>query len=291
MISKDILRKLKLIVFDLDGTLLREDGSIGPDSIALIKQLRETGVYFSIATGRLHSATTQFIGELGIDLPIISLDGSLIKGGIDDTTIYESNVPVKYVKKAIHYADQYLLKIALCHAEAIYYTENNSVIPELLEKFGATYDLVSSYDNILENTLEIVIAGDYRDSIKHVENRMIFPYSFGLQASSYKSHRHGGIYYLEIRKHGSSKGKGLQRLSKHLKISVTETAVMGDWYNDKSLFESGGLKIAVQNAVPELKNMADFVTKRTNNEDAVAEFLEMVLKSKQSDNADKRNKK
>ena len=79
---------------------------------------------------------------------------------------------------------------------------------------------------------------------------------------------------------GSSKGEGLKKLLKYLKLKEKETAVLGDWYNDKSLFETDALKIAVANAVPELKYMADFVTKRTNNEDGVAEFLKMLYKAK-----------
>jgi hydroxymethylpyrimidine pyrophosphatase-like HAD family hydrolase len=53
-----------------------------------------------------------------------------------------------------------------------------------------------------------------------------------------------------------------------------------DRYNDRSLFRTKALKIAVANAVDEIKQMADHVTKKTNNEDATAEFLEMVLEAK-----------
>ena len=58
------------------------------------------------------------------------------------------------------------------------------------------------------------------------------------------------------------------------------TAVLGDWYNDKSLFDTDALKIAVANAVPEIKKMADIVTKRNNNEEGVAEFLKILLQAK-----------
>lgn len=55
---------------------------------------------------------------------------------------------------------------------------------------------------------------------------------------------------------------------------------MGDWYNDISMFETDALKVAVANAVPEIKRLADFITKNTNDNDAAADFLELVLKSK-----------
>ncbi len=189
-------------------------------------------------------------------------------------------MPERYVKKAIAIADKLLLNIALCHADAIYYTEHNSLIPQLMEKFGALYEEVPSYDKYLKNTLEIVITGDYKDSVKYAEKKFQFPFCFGLNTTFYKSHRMGDIYYLEVRKQKTNKGAGLKRLASHLGVRMSRTAVMGDWYNDRTLFETAGLKIAVANAVPGIKRMSDFITKRTNNEDAAAEFLKMVLKSK-----------
>ena len=103
---------------------------------------------------------------------------------------------------------------------------------------------------------------------------------FFILTSFYKSHSHGGVYYLEVRKGGSSKGKGLKKLNKFLNISVKNTAVIGDWFNDRSLFETGALKIAMGNAVPEIKKMADHILTRTFHDDGTAEFLEMVLRAK-----------
>ena len=68
-------------------------------------------------------------------------------------------------------------------SEAIYYTEENSSIPNLLEKFGAKYEKVSSYNNYSKKVLELVISGDYKESIRYVEKKMIFPYTFGVKTS------------------------------------------------------------------------------------------------------------
>ncbi len=280
MISKTRLQKIKLIVFDLDGTLLTDDKQIGEKTLELVPQLEELGVRFSFASGRLHSALVKFAEQLNIKTPLISLDGSLIKSYPKGEIIFHSYIPAKHVVKAINLADKYLLKIALCHGDAIYYTEENSLIPEMIEKYGARFEEVSSYKDYLDSTLEIVMAGDYRDTIKYVTQRLLFPYTFGLSTNYYRSHSHPGIYYIESRRVGTSKGMGLKKLMKYLGLDYSQTAVLGDWYNDRSLFDTKALKVAVANAVPEITRLADFVTKRTNNEDGVAEFLEMVLKSK-----------
>ncbi len=280
MIDKNRLKKIKLIVFDLDGTLLNNNNEVGKESKELITELRKLGVRFSFASGRLHSAITEHADTLGLHTPLISLDGSLIKSYPKGELIFESSIHPRFVRKAVKYADSLLLKIALCHGDAIFYTDHNSTIPEMLDKFGAKYVEVDSYEHYLDKTLEVVVAGDMKDSVKLFHRRMMFPYTFGLGASYYKSHSRGDLYYVEVRKSGTDKGTGLKRLAKHLGISVGETAVMGDWHNDRKLFETGALAIAVQNAINEIKYHADFVTEKTNDEDAAAEFLNMVLEAK-----------
>ena len=279
MIDKNVLKTLKLVVFDLDGTLLNDRNEIGKDSIELVKKLQKAGVDFSIATGRLYSAMEQHAETLNLKIPLITLDGCLIQTR-EGKIIFESCIKDKHTKKAIKLAEHNSMNIALCHADAVYYTEINSSVPLITDKFGAVFKEVQSYNNYLDKTLEILITGEFKENIRAVKEKLSFPYCWGLNSVYYKSHTHD-VYNLEIRKHGSSKGTGLKRLTKYLRISETQTAVMGDWYNDRTLFETKAVKIAVQNAVPEIKRMADYITERNNNEDAASEFLELILKSKE----------
>ena len=274
------LKAIKLIVFDLDGTLLASDGTIGEHSKQLIKELQGMGVHFSFATGRLHSAIICFAEELNLKSPLISLDGCLIKSIPDNKVLFESNLKRKHVLKAIDYAEKYLINVALCHGDAIYFTEHNSIIPRITDKFGARYEEVRAYNDWSDNTLEILFAGENINIIKYVQERMDFPYIFGLSSASFRSQRHEGIYYLEIRRKGSSKKTGVLRLLKYFNINIHEAAVCGDWYNDLSLFQTKALKIAMANAIPEIKGRSDIILEKSNKEDGIGDFLEMVLKAK-----------
>ncbi|NWF90053.1 MAG: Cof-type HAD-IIB family hydrolase [Ignavibacteriaceae bacterium] len=282
MISPETLRKLQLIIFDLDGTLLKNDGNIGAETKKLVKELQKRGVQFSFATGRLHSAITKYAEELEITTPLISLDGCLIKNHPEGKILFESFVPVKYVSLVLRYSKNYTVYVALCHDDAIFYTERNSFIPELMDKHGAKYEQVESYDNYIHETLEVVLAANSFTVINSIRNAVSFPFLSRVNTSFFQSHSYPGIYYLEIRKRGSSKGKGLDRLIRSLNISKSSTAVVCDWYNDISLLQKSVTKIAMKNAVAEVKEQSDFVTSKSNNEDGVAEFLEQVLKSKSS---------
>jgi len=280
MINKHKLKNLKLVVFDLDGTLLNSKGQIGSDTKNCVKELRKQGVKFSFATKRLFSAVEQYASELQLDVPIINLDGALIQKYPEKIIHYESYVKERHVLNAIDLADKFLLKLALCHSEAIYYTEYNQAMPYILESYGAIFKEVDDYSRYTKKTLEVIIASDQKDAMKHVHSKLGFPFGFGLDVNFFKSHQREAQYFIEIRRSGSSKGKGLVRLMKHLDIGVKDTAVICDWYNDVSLFETGALKIAVANAVPEIKRMADYITQRTNEEDGTAEFLELILRAK-----------
>jgi Cof subfamily protein (haloacid dehalogenase superfamily) len=280
MLNKDELKNIKLIVFDLDGTLLNDEGQIGIETKKLVKKLASLGVQFTFATKRLQSSIKEYAEELNINTPLISLDGALVQSRPTNITVYESFVPEKYVQKAIFLADKFLLKICLCHPEAIYYTNENSSILSMLDKFGATFKEIPTYDDKTNRTLEVVIAGEQFDAIHYLNNQLKFPNSFGLETSYFQSYFREGIFYLEIRKGGSSKGKSLHRLIKHLKIKIGHTVVIGDWYNDMSLFKTRAIKVAVANAVPEIKRLSNFITKHSNNEDGVSDFLELVLKYK-----------
>ena len=276
------LSKIKLIVSDIDGTLLKEDGTLGSKTKNLLAELMDSGVKFSLATGRLHSAVRGLASELKLNGAVISLDGSVIKDYSTDKIIFESFIKPSRVKKAIAEAGKHLVNIALCHSDAIYFTENNSFIPEILSKYGAKYQEVESYDNYINNVLEIIFVSDMQESITKIRDQFIFPRTIGCNISYYRSSSKQNMYFLEVRKGGSSKGKAVKRILKHYKMKWANIAVIGDWYNDVSMFETYALKVAVANAVPEIISKANLLTIGTNEEEGICEFFEMVLKSKRN---------
>jgi Cof subfamily protein (haloacid dehalogenase superfamily) len=281
-LNLETLKNIKHIFTDIDGTLLNDKGELEPQSKNLLKELMKQNVVISLVTGRLHSAVTELANELSLNGYIISLDGALIKSFADDKTLYKSKLRTKHVKKAITLCEENLVNIVLCHDSAIYYTEYNSIIPSLLSKYGASYSMVDSYENYIDETLEIVCSSDIKDSVKKIEEKFSFPYSIGCNTSYFRSKKNENIFYLEIRKSGSSKGKAVVRVSRHLSIKPGQSVVIGDWYNDITMFQTKAIKVAVANAIPELLRLSDFVTSKSNREDGIAEFFEMVLKSKRN---------
>lgn len=266
---------MKLIVSDIDGTLLDNNGEIGESTTQMINALSKRGILFSFATQRVFPSIVPFAKKLNIKTPLICMNGALIRD-VDGNTIYKAPINEKKVKMAVDLANKHYVRAALCRTNEIVYTEDNSVIRDFLARRGAEYKLVKSYDDYLDDVLEIIISGDNKVLIKKIQSKLNFPMKLHVNAKYYRSRSTMHIAHLEVSRSHVNKKLGLKMLTKHLGIKKNEVVVMGDWYNDRQLFDFGGINIALENAVPELKFKANYVTEHSNNDDGVGEFLRLV---------------
>lgn len=266
---------IRLIVSDIDGTLVTSNNEISKLTIETVKKLKKKNISFSLASQRVHSSIIPLAKELEIDIPFISLNGTLIQNVAGSVVLNKSLIDRKYVEKALKLAEKNYVKIALCYNDQIVYTEDNSVIKDFMTRLGTTYTLVDSYNNYMDNVLEIIMSGNDRKIMKFIQKKMRLPFGLYLKVKYYRSQSFQGVYNIEILRKGISKRTGLKILTKYLKIKKDQVLVFGDWYNDRDLFEFGGTNIALENAVDELKDMADYVTDKSNDEDGVGHFLKM----------------
>jgi Cof subfamily protein (haloacid dehalogenase superfamily) len=267
------LKDIKLIVIDIDGTLVDKSGEVGEKTLYLSRELKKTGVYCTLSSARSFFYSKHIAEQMEVDLPIITLDGALIKDR-KGNSVYKGYIRDSVIRKAIHLAESNYGKITMCNEEHLYITPNNSVIKEYT-RLNAPIKEISSFENI-NDILEILIYCEDKGSLKNIREYFKFPRTPGVYYSVTKSPTNE-YYLLTIKKNGSDKLKSVKRLVKHLKLKRRNVAVIGDWHNDMPLFKYGAYNFAVQNAIPELKRMADYVTRSTNNEDAVGEVLEIVL--------------
>jgi len=272
------LKKIKLVVSDVDGTLISESHQIGSKTQDLVHKLKQKNILFSLATQRIYSSLIPIISSLDIEIPVISLNGALVKSRKGDV-LSKSVIKPATVEKALKLSKKYFVRIALCHNDEIIYTDDNSVLKDFMSRVGTTYRLVDSYDKYINEVLEVIMMGNEKKVIKTIQGKFKMPFSFSLKAKYYRSNSMDRIYNLEILRKGVSKKTGLKVLTKHLGIKKDEVLVFGDWYNDRDLFDFGGLNVALKNAVPELKAKANFITEKTNDEDGVGDFLEMLYNS------------
>ena len=269
------LRKIKLVVSDVDGTLTNSYDYLGKKTIEYVSKLKEKGVFFTFATQRMHSSIIEIAKQLNVEIPIITVNGALIQD-LKGNVLYKSVINPDYVRKAIFFADRYFVRIALCCTNEIVYTENNSVLSDFMRRIGTNYKLVHSYEPYVNDVLEIIMMGNDKNVIKYIQRKLNFPFKFYVSAKYFRGSSSQGIYNLEIKKSRINKKTAIKRLTKHLKLKKSQVAVIGDWYNDRELFEFGGTNIALKNSVAELKNLAHYVVDKDSEEDGVGEFLEIL---------------
>jgi Cof subfamily protein (haloacid dehalogenase superfamily) len=275
---KSRLKKVKLVVSDVDGTLVNNSNQIGELTKEIVPKLKKKGVVMSLASQRIYSSLIPIATSLDIDIPLISLNGALVKGR-NGEVLSKSAINPQKVAKALNLARESLVRVALCHNDEIIYTDDNSVLKDFMSRVGTTYRLVDSYEPFMNDVLEIIMMGNEKESIKTIQRKIKFPFNFSLKLKYYRSNTMNKVYNLEILKKGVTKKTGLQVLAKHLGIKKNEVLVFGDWYNDRDLFDFGGFNVALNNAVPELKEKANYITEKTNDEDGVGDFLKLLYDS------------
>lgn len=276
---KHQLRGIKLLVIDIDGTLVDFQGEIGKKTLYLSKELKKIGIYCTLSSARSFYYSSHIAEELDIDIPFITLDGALIKDR-KNNTVYRGVLKDSLIQKAIYLAEQNYGKITMCDEHNLFITPRNSVIKEYT-RLSAPVKEVTDFDDV-HNVLEVLIYCEDKSSVRSIKEKLRFPHMLGVTINVTKSPSNE-YYLLTLKKKGSDKLASVKRLVKHLNLNRENVAVIGDWHNDMPLFDYGAFNIAVQNAIPELKRKADYVTKCTNNEDAVGEVFELVLNYRHSE--------
>lgn len=265
-------KEIRLIVIDIDGTLVDHQGNIGEKTLQLAKELKNNNIFCTLSSARSFHYSAHIAEEMDIEIPFVTLDGALIKG-IQGNTVYKGILKDSFVHKAIALAEDNYGKITMCDENNLFVTPNNAVVKEYT-KLSAPIKEINDFTGVKE-ILEILIYCEDKASMKHIKNSFGFFEKLDVNLSVTKSPRND-YYLLTIKKKHSNKLESVKRLVKHLGFTKKQVAVIGDWHNDVPLFDFGAYNIAVQNAIPELKRKADYVTSSTNNEDAVGEVLELV---------------
>ena len=110
---KKRFKNIKLIVSDIDGTLVNDANEISSLTVDLVKKLKQKNILFSLASQRVHSSIVPLANELDIQIPFASLNGSLIQDSKGKVILNKSLIDKKYVEKAIDLAEKNYIKIAL----------------------------------------------------------------------------------------------------------------------------------------------------------------------------------
>lgn len=263
---------IRLVATDLDGTLLNQEWKISPGNIRAVRQAVGNGVKVTLATGRMAAATRRYARELGLDVPIITYHGALVEQALSGEVLYRKVVPVELaaeiveylLKKGIH--TQIFLKDRVFVRKVNAYSEEYSKMSNLKVEEADVYKLLEKEPEGLE---KILCIGEER-VLNRAADELRQAYAGKLHFTSSRDNVFDMIHP-EV-----NKGTALKALADQWEIRPEEVMAIGDSLNDREMIAYAGIGVAMENAHPELKKIADYITS-SNREDGVAKAIERFV--------------
>ncbi|MCK5833727.1 Cof-type HAD-IIB family hydrolase [bacterium] len=266
--------KPRLIVIDIDGTLIDSQSYLRPDVEKAILRAIDEGVFVTLATGRMISAAREYIDRLKLRLPVIALNGAIIANSYGGKPLYHEPISIESsvkIVEAIWDTDSTL--IFVCCDKA--YARN---VSELTGPALSTWIVnISNFEDIdllgKKKPSTILVAG-HRDSIEGIQSNTRALNLEDIEDHLFPSIRYFPMHYVEYRARGTNKGKALKMLREHLGVSRDEVLSIGDHINDISMAEESGIFAAPASAHQVTRDAADYVSPLSNDEGAVAQILD-----------------
>jgi len=249
------MSKYKAVISDIDGTLtpISIDSSPSKKVIKAIKQLENKNITFSLATGRPFHLIEKIVKDLNLTAPMITDNGAVItdnKGNV----LWEAILPNKIATDILNTGKKYgFTRISTNNCN----TDNPKSIPknDKVRKISV-HDVLPTEADKLINELE-----------KKYKNIAIS------KAASYKGEEYMDVYFSHAH---ATKQRAVLEYSQLLNIKTDDIVGIGDGYNDFPLLMACGLKVAMGNAVKDLKEIADYIAP-TVDEDGLAIMIEKFI--------------
>lgn len=260
-----------LICTDLDGTLLGSDRRVSKENREAIEYFKREGGLFTFVTGRPASCVKEIYSAARPNAPFGCFNGGGLYDGEAKRYVWMREI-ARDVLEQVEYVAEHVpgIGVQINTFENIYFYRENTSMEWFREITGVPKLPVGCVWDVNEPLAKIVF-GD-RDT-SHIERTMELLAAHPLAGEF--DYVRSEETLCEILPKGSNKGEVLPRLAEHVGIPMSHVLAMGDYYNDLEMIRAAGVGIAMGNAMPEVKAVADVVTV-TNDEHAVARVIEDI---------------
>lgn len=265
-----IMSNYKLLVTDIDGTLVDSRQEVPEQNRRAVQRLLAAGILFTFATGRIEESTIPYARDLEANAPAILYNGAKIVDLERGETLFERNLPMDQAIAALEVASRFDVRTHLYIDGKVYVARIDSVVRDYAKKDRVdcieTGDLVAflkSRHTSMPPTKFLIIGGPESLGILHREIQAVFPEGSLVKSDS---------CYLELLPPGVSKGAALSVLCDIIGLDPAHTVAVGDNMNDVEIIRAAGMGVAVENAHPDVKEHAAFVAP-SNEECAVAAVI------------------
>jgi len=283
---------IKLIASDMDGTLLNERHNIDKETVVAIKKAEEAGIVFAISTGREYDTVEPLLKENNIKCQCVLMNGAEYRDE-NGNILEEINIEQKTATEIIHILQKEKVSARIFTNKGIYTTDTKeealkemvyrtlSFNPEFtqeealefakMQPYFVNLNYISNLDEFLNSEMEIRKFVAFHSNIELINKmKKVIGELEGIAVSS--SFRDN----MEITHVTAQKGIILAKVAERMGLKRDEVLVLGDSFNDYSMFTEFTESVAMGNAIPEIKKIAKYITD-TNGNLGVAKAIYKVL--------------
>lgn len=265
------LPPIRLMLADVDGTLVTQDKVLTERSIAAVHRLRDAGILFAITSGRPPRGMAMFVEPLDLQTPIAAFNGGLLVDR-DMTVIEQRIVPKELVDPVAALMASFDLTVWL-YRGADWYVPDPKGPHVDREAWTVKFQpkVMTSIEGLTDDVAKIVGVSDDHDAVSKASAAA--HERFGDHVTAAPSQP----YYLDVTHPEANKGAVARYLAQKYKLSADEIATIGDMPNDVLMFAHSGLSIAMGNADPQVQRAARQVTEANEKEGFAVAVESMVL--------------
>jgi Cof subfamily protein (haloacid dehalogenase superfamily) len=276
------MMSIRLIVADLDGTLLNSNHEVPPFTEKAIRAAQERGVLFTVATGKTFPSTVALIERFGITIPVICGNGTQVFAP-DGTLLYADPIPLDYALEAVELAQQRGFLPVVYTERGLLTTVHDDNVAELVAHHEPIPVLTDDLNRALREQyrpFKMILMSQDHEAVNRFAEELRATFDGRAQIV-----RSGLLSVVEVMPAGVTKGTALLHILDYLGLEPQQTMCFGDNCNDLDMIQRAGLGVAMAHAPEEVRQAADYVT-GTNDEDGVGHAIwRFVLSAQEAQTA------
>ena len=246
-------RRIRLLISDVDGTLVTPDKIVTPAAKAMVERLRAAGVHFTLVSSRPPRGLLPLVRALDVTQPFAGFNGGAVARP-DAEVLQDLALSPEAMRKALAALTQPGVRIwAYAGGDWLVTDAADPQVAHERHTLGFDPVVVADFGGLTDVDKLVGVSTDDA-ALSQVEAAARA--SLAGMATVDRSQ----IAYLDITHPDANKGHAVRALSAAIGVAIEETAVIGDMTNDISMFDVAGLAVAMGQASPAVQARADFVT-------------------------------